>query len=456
MTLETFGETSTVPFAFELGKWYELRLSLASRGLHLVGYSVETGSRSFEIKTGRLRGKAAFSKLVLAATPQPGDPSAFTSFFNGRLEAPRLLHGAQLVENLVDDTVPEEEILAFWDFGVDIPTSNIRDKGPLRLDGTFHNLPARAVRGSRWSGAEMCWRHAIDEYAAVHFHEDDLYDCGWETDFTFDMPPDLPSGVYGIRLRCESAEDIIPFFVRPARHAAKARVAVLFSTFTYVAYSNHARSNFDGAYIERRNTWHSYPHHPAEYPEFGRSLYNLHADGSGVAFSSMLRPQLIMRPGQLAYVDERGSGLRHFPADMHLIAWCAAKNIAVDVVTDHDLEAEGSKALEEYALVLTVTHPEYHTALTLNAIEDFVAGGGSLGYLGGNGFYWRIATSEAFPNAIEVRRGEAGARAWEAEPGEYFHAFDGCYGGLWLKNDRPPQRLVGIGMSAHGAFTGSF
>ncbi|RWK58061.1 N,N-dimethylformamidase beta subunit family domain-containing protein [Mesorhizobium sp.] len=456
LNLEAFAETSAAPFAFELGRWYELRLSITSRGLHLVGYSVETGSRSFEIKTGRLTGKAAFAKLVLAATPQPKDPLAFTSFFNGRLETPRLLRGAQLIERLVEGDVPEEEILAFWNFGVDIPTSTIRDEGPLRLDGTFHNLPARAVRGSRWSGAEMCWRHAVDEYAAVHFHEDDLYDCGWETDFSFDIPDDLPSGVYGIRLRCENAEDIIPFFVRPARHAAKARVAVLFSTFTYVAYANHPRSNLGAAYIERRNAWHAYPYHPEEYPEFGRSLYNLHADGSGVMFSSTLRPQLLMRPGYLAYVDERGSGLRHFPADLHLIAWCAAKDIAVDVVTDHDLEAEGSKALEEYALVLTVTHPEYHTARTLDAIQSFLAGGGSLGYLGGNGFYWRIATSEAFPGAIEIRRGETGARAWEAEPGEYFHAFDGRYGGLWLKNDRPPQRLVGIGMSAHGDFTGSF
>jgi hypothetical protein len=33
----------------------------------------------------------------------------------------------------------------------------------------------------------------------VHFHEDDLYDCAWDTDFVFDVPASLPSGVYGIR-----------------------------------------------------------------------------------------------------------------------------------------------------------------------------------------------------------------------------------------------------------------
>ncbi|MBB6413784.1 N,N-dimethylformamidase beta subunit family domain-containing protein [Mesorhizobium sangaii] len=455
LKLETFAETGAVSFAFEIGRWYELRLAIAARGLHLIGYAVNTGSRCFEVGT-RAPKEKVFTKLVLAAAPQHGDPLAFTAFFNGRLEAPMLLHGEQLVERLLDGPVAEESILALWDFGTDIPTSHIRDKGPSRLDGTLHNLPARAVRSSRWSGEEICWRHALDQYAAVHFHEDDLYDCCWETDFCFDIPHDLPSGVYGVRLRCGDAEDIIPFFVRPARNAPKARVAVLFSTFTYLAYANHPRDNFDATYVERRNAWHAYPHHPEEHPEFGRSLYDFHPDGAGTQFSSILRPLLSMRPGYLAYAETRGSGLRHFPADMHLVAWCAAKDIVFDVVTDHDLEAEGNKALEDYALMLTVTHPEYHTARTLDAIENFVAGGGSLGYLGANGFYWRIATSEAFPSAIEVRRGQTGARTWEAEPGEYFHAFDGQYGGLWLNNDRPPQRLVGVGMAAYGPFNGTY
>ncbi|MER8722182.1 hypothetical protein NKH64_28130 [Mesorhizobium sp. M0999] len=455
LKLETTAETRAVSFAFEIGRWYELRLAIAGRRLRLVAYAVQTGSRCFEVETKAPK-EEVFKKLVLAARPQHEDPTAFTAFFNGRLEAPKFLRGEQLVQRLLEGPVEEEAILALWDFSIDIPTSHIRDKGPSRLDGTLYNLPARAVRSSRWSGDEICWRHAPDQYAAVHFHEDDLYDCCWDTDFCFDIPRDLSSGVYGIRLRCGDAEDIIPFFVRPARDATKARVAVLFSTFTYLAYANHPRDNFDAKYHERRNDWRAYPHHPEEHPNFGRSLYDCHPDNAGIQFSSLLRPMLTMRPGYIAYAERRGSGLRHFPADMHLVAWCEAKNIVFDVVTDHDLEAEGSKALEEYALLLTVTHPEYHTARTLDSVQDFVAGGGSLGYLGANGFYWRIATSEAFPSAIEVRRGQTGARTWEAEPGEYFHAFDGQYGGLWLKNDRPPQQLVGVGMSAYGPYNGTY
>ncbi|UCI34640.1 N,N-dimethylformamidase beta subunit family domain-containing protein [Mesorhizobium sp. B4-1-4] len=379
-----------------------------------------------------------------------------TSFFNGRLENPAFFVGMEVPEHLDRGRSEQQKIAALWDFGQGIDTDKIIDIGPNGLEGRTHNLPARGVRGSRWTGREMSWQHAPDDYAAIHFHEGDLHDCGWETDFTFDVPRDLPSGVYGIRLRCEDAEDIIPFFVRPNSDGHKARVAVLFSTLTYQAYCNYPRTNYGAAYESRRDAWGSNPHHPALYPEFGRSLYDVHADGSGVMFSSLLRPQLLMRPGLFAYLDEKGSGLRHFAADMHLIAWLDAKGIEIDVVTDHDLDAEGLFALEGYALLLTVTHPEYHTLRSLDALQQFVDAGGNLAYLGGNGFYWRVATSDIFPAAIEIRRGESGVRMWETETGECFHAFDGQYGGLWLKNGRPPQKLVGIGMSAHGPFTSSY
>jgi N,N-dimethylformamidase len=58
--------------------------------------------------------------------------------------------------------------------------------------------------------------------------------------------------------------------------------------------------------------------------------------------------------------------------------------------------------------------------------------------------------------AIEIRRAETGIRAWAAEPGEYYNAFDGQYGGIWRRNGRPPQMLAGVGFSAQGQFEGSY
>ena len=81
--------------------------------------------------------------------------------------------------------------------------------------------------------------------------------------------------------------------------------------------------------------------------------------------------------------------------------------------------------------------------------------GGKLAYLGGNGFYWRIARTQGMPHVIELRRAEGGIRAWAAEPGEYYHALDGEFGGLWRRNRRPPQMLAGVGFSGQGLFEGT-
>jgi len=37
-----------------------------------------------------------------------------------------------------------------------------------------------------------------------------------------------------------------------------------------------------------------------------------------------------------------------------------------------------------------------------------------------------------------------------AEPGEYYHSFSGEYGGLWRRQGRPPQMILGTGFTAQG------
>lgn len=72
----------------------------------------------------------------------------------------------------------------------------------------------------------------------------------------------------------------------------------------------------------------------------------------------------------------------------------------------------------------------------------------------GNGFYWRIAAKDEDASILEIRRAEDGVRTWAAKHGEHYHMLDGGkYGGLWRRNDRPPQQLVGVGFTAQGDFT---
>src|SRR5207253_4072093 len=103
------------------------------------------------------------------------------------------------------------------------------------------NLPTRAMKGAAWTGEERDWKKAPHHYAAIHFHDDDLHDCGWSDDVVFTAPNDLASGVYGLALSCGAHRDIIPFFVRPTVGKPTAKVCYLASTFTYQVYGNFSR-----------------------------------------------------------------------------------------------------------------------------------------------------------------------------------------------------------------------
>jgi N,N-dimethylformamidase len=176
----------------------------------------------------------------------------------------------------------------------------------------------------------------------------------------------------------------------------------------------------------------------------------VHTDGSGICYSSRLRPILNMRPKVQTATAGIGSMLWGYNADTHLTDWLEAQGFAFDVATDEDLDREGIELLRHYNVVLTGTHPEYTSKPMLDALQNYVGGGGRLMYMGGNGFYWRVAYHKELPGVMEVRRAEDGTRAWMARPGEYFHSFTGEYGGLWRRQERAPQRLAGVGFIAQG------
>lgn len=451
--------------------------ALRERRWQIVWLRFDAESRTLQIGHGSLDGAAAavadgilstsasatFDGPLLMAAANDDAPNAH---FNGKLERPalydRALSDGELQSLTRADEVPGAA--ACWDFSQEVSSSRIIDLGSKALHGRLINTPARAMTGARWSGYEMCFRHAPDEYAAIQFHQDDIDDCGWPTAFQWTVPKGTRSSVYALMLSAGDAEENLPFHVVPPRGQATARIAVLASTFTYTIYANHARPEWaldpewQAAWRQQTSDWGGYPHNPGDHREYGLSTYNFHPDASGVSIASWHRPMLNVRLGYITYPYEeiRASGLRHLPADSHLNAWLEARNYDYDIITDWELHHEGVDLLKNYAVVLTGSHPEYHTREMIDALEAYRDGGGRFCYLGGNGFYWKIALSPEQDGVIEIRRGEGGIRAWAAEPGEYYNQFDGEYGGLWRRNARPPQHLCGIGFTAQGNFLGSY
>ena len=111
-------------------------------------------------------------------------------------------------------------------------------------------MPMRAVTGPGWTGREVDFRAAPDEYDAIHFHDDDLDDAGWATDFALEVAGDWPSGVYAAHLSAGDFDDYVPFVVRPPAGGSANRVALLLPTLTYMAYANE---HMMGDYVTRRS-----------------------------------------------------------------------------------------------------------------------------------------------------------------------------------------------------------
>ncbi|WP_043339714.1 N,N-dimethylformamidase beta subunit family domain-containing protein [Belnapia moabensis] len=444
---------------------------LTPRAWHDIAVALDSASGTLTLRQQPRKPRIDRAEAAEATAPFPARPAGMGSatiacdpamerHFNGKIERPRLAAGLDATTLLATQeagaSLPAGTLRAEWDFSIGMTGDRVADIGPGHWHGRCVNLPTRAVTGSRWTATHQRWTEAPEQWAAIHFHDDDIGDAGWQPSLSLTIPEGWPSGVYALHLEGAGWRDNIAFYVRAVRPGQRAKVAFLAPTFTYTIYGNFARPGRQAQLHDRAVAWGALQQSPDGHPEYGFSTYNWHTDGSGIAYASMRRPMIDKRVNHIQMIDPspEGSGTYWITADSYVTDMLDRHGIDYEVVTDHDLHAEGAAALAPYSVVLTGQHPEYHSDRTLHGIADYIGGGGRFVYLGGNGFYWKVVPHGEGPWALEVRRAEGGIRLWAAEPGESYHAFDGSYGGLWRRLGRPPQSVVGIGFSTQGDYNG--
>lgn len=448
-------------------EWYFVAVSYDSDSgaVHLyqeplVPYA-KVDTKANATKTSAVRPDFQGAVLMMAASPAGAGNGRVIGkdHMNGKIDRPRLAERALSrleMEQVRGDCMPQDlsrAMIGVWDFSKDMSSERITDTSPNLLHGETVNMPVRAMKGHNWTGEEMCWRHKPEHYGAIHFHDDDLYDSGWEADFEFTVPVGLKSGLYAAHIATDHDEDFIPFVIRPARGTKQADLLFVIPTASYMAYANEHMMT-DAPLAEHLTDQVAVLQNADvflhEHREFGASCYDTHSDGSGVCYTSRLRPILTMRPKYQSWLGGKGSSLWQMNADTHIIDWLEEQGIAYDCITDEDLHTEGYEALAPYRVFMTSTHHEYWSKEMWDALDAFKKDGGRLMYMGANGFYWRVAFHQTRPGLMEVRRAEGGIRAWAAEPGEYYHSFTGEFGGLWRRSGLPPQMMGGTGFSAQG------
>ncbi|MBT6508939.1 MAG: N,N-dimethylformamidase, partial [Rhodospirillaceae bacterium] len=326
----------------------------------LVRYAGE-GDKANATSTMAVRpGKGA--RFLIAAHNTASDGAIVADgLFNGKIDTPSVVNRAlsrAAMERLKERKVPRDlatDVVALWDLSKEMNGIIAHDVSANRHHGALVNMPTRAMKGWNHDGSEMVWTHKPEHYGAIHFHDDDLYDCGWESDASWTVPQGTKSGTYCVELTQGDQWFYISFYVRPPTGKPTAKLALLVATCSYYAYVNHHMAYDWGTLGEHSgNTFAIFDledMHLHMHPEHGLSMYDNHSDGSGVAYASRLRPFMHMGP--------RGH-LWQYNADTHITDWLEEKGIEFDVITDDDMHAEGVSLLEHYDCVMTTTHPEYY------------------------------------------------------------------------------------------------
>lgn len=402
-----------VSLPLDIDGWTSVTLEYSGGALRLTTVPVGDG-RWWRSRTER---------SALTSSEAIAGPLSLGRGFNGKLEDPALeVDGRPLASWILSDAMSSQFVPG---------------RGAEARQLALENVPRRAVRSSRWDGTEHRWTARPEHYSAIHFHADDLVDCAWPADAQIQLPAELASGIYAVRLDTATGTRHAPVFVRSA---GPHELMFLASTFSYLAYGN--------------SVWDAPSQCAARHPEeaalassFGKSTYCRHPDGSGIGLVSSRRPLLNLTPG---FLGEAIGGQVLLNDDLRVIAWMERLGQPYGVLTDHVLHHEGDAALRGCRVLVTGTHPEYHSRESLAALQAFVARGGRVLYMGGNGFYWRVSPLPDAPHVMEVRRAEGGVRKWAEAPGEYFHQADGELGGLWRRLGQPPNKVVGVGFSAQG------
>ena len=353
-----------------------------------------------------------------------GSDAEFTTpCLNARFARIRLASGADLFA---------------WDFPTILPDAPLlAHSGEKTMALQVIGLPTFCVTSSRWDGSTFDPRVKPAHYDAVHCHDDDLGPLDWPASVRLHLPDDLASGIYAFRVTAGAQQEDIVFFVRQLQPSA--RLVFLVPTATYLAYADE----FLPPHLYQ---WQcdDRGHRMAQANRF-KSLYDYHGDLSGVSICSYKKPKATLRPD---YHYPLGDCPHNLPVDLEFLRFCRRHAIEVDVITDHDLHFGGLDLLKSYAGVLTGSHPEYMSVEMEATLRQFVADGGNLAYLGGNGF----ATTVAFrDDLMELRRSplEAG-RTWDAPIGELNFALTNEPGGYLRGRGKGEFSLTGVAISLMG------
>ncbi|AEH90209.1 N,N-dimethylformamidase beta subunit family domain-containing protein [Mesorhizobium opportunistum] len=329
-----------------------------------------------------------------------------------------------------------------WTFPTLLPSGPIASTGgdsALLLETV--NQPAFCMTSRRWDGSSFDPRLVPSHYDAVHCHDDDMGALQWPASYHLQIPAEASAGVYAFEVGHGGGSERIVFFITSSAPSSAQRAPPLFlvPTATYLAYADEILpAHLYEWMCEDRG-------HRFAIDNNLKSLYDYHSDLSGVSISSYKKPKATLR-------DDYNYPLcgcpHNLPVDLHFLRFCHNNGIAFDLITDRDLHERGVAGLEGYRAVITGSHPEYMSVEMEHALRQFAAAGGSIAYLGGNGFAGKVAFQD---DLMELRRSPLeAARTWDGPLAEQSLSITNQPGGYLRASGRGEFSLTGVAISLMG------
>lgn len=178
--------------------------------------------------------------------------------------------------------------------------------------------------------------------------------CGWSISISLTVPTDWASDLYSARCTDPAGTEFhIVFIVKPVPER-RGDLLVLASTNTWNAY----------------NMWGGYSKYGPATPDV----------------LTFLRPNPAATPMDDGHINHLTR------ADLWILHWLEEQGFRPNVISDADFHS-GFDDLPNYTVLVLLTHPEYWTLEMLDRLEVFLAAGGSLLYLGGNGIFEQCSFS---------------------------------------------------------------
>ncbi len=252
--------------------------------------------------------------------------------------------------------------------------------------------------------------------------------CQWTSPTLIQLPYNLPSGYYFIRLEYKTKIFWLPIIIKPLKNSSS-KILVLANSNKWNAYNTWA--GLDGSislykfastdyYLTNRNL--AFEGTDGVKSTAPRVSNFVHTERPNLDMNSYIKTYFASQIKSNVFFND------HIYGEMFLPNYLDELGKSFDVITDQDMDKLTIWEISNYKMFIAHVHPEYWSGKQLNLLDQINKAKIGIIYIGGNGLYWKCTW---VGNQMEVRKDRK-------------KHLDGSPGGQWGELGSPGEQIVKV------------